>query len=252
MPPFPLHQEEVASRIAVETVGGTNQTRVSLFGPAHRTGRALKQAVVFIFETPAGLGIRGSIRAKERVHMRHVLRAKPEAAWETQIVRDFLETGPTGRLDRTFLERATCGQATVRARGCRTGRGSSPAGIAPRALRRPAFFAMYSKIGIRSALGNVRWISAGTSMNLRHTCPRSSGQRSDSRNGARSCRGFHSTMMISESRPIPVGQPDQRVEVPLGTPEQVAAVLWVVNGKDEADLRTIRHSLRGCGANCHS
>ena len=34
--------------------------------------------------------------------------------------------------------------------------------------------------------------------------------------------------------------------------EQVAAVLWVMNGKDEADLRTIRHSLRGCGANCHS
>ena len=39
---------------------------------------------------------------------------------------------------------------------------------------------------------------------------------------------------------IPVGQFDQRIEVPLSTSEQSSAVVRIVNREHEADLRTIR------------
>ena len=91
VPPSPLHQEEVASRIAVENVGGKNQPPVQPVDLALSTDRA---AVVFISEASAAIGIPESVRAKERVHMRHVLRAKPEPAGETQIRGDFLRQVP--------------------------------------------------------------------------------------------------------------------------------------------------------------
>ena len=94
VPPSPLHQEEVAGRIAVETVGGKNQQRVQRVGPALRTGRVVHAAVVFIPEASDAVGIPGSVRAKQRVHVRHVLRAKPELAGETQIAGDFLGQVP--------------------------------------------------------------------------------------------------------------------------------------------------------------
>src|SRR5690348_16767675 len=40
---------------------------------------------------------------------------------------------------------------------------------------------------------------------------------------------------------ITIGKGDQRIEVPLSTREQAAAVLRIVNGEDEADRRTFRH-----------
>ena len=94
VPPFPPHQEEVASRIAVQTVGGKHQPRVRRVGPALRTGRVEHAAVVLISEASDAVGIPGSVRAKQRVHVRHVLRAKPELAGETQIAGDFLRQVP--------------------------------------------------------------------------------------------------------------------------------------------------------------
>jgi len=76
--PVPLRWRPSAGRIS--RASGVSAGRLALV--------VVNAAVVFVFVAQAGVGVPESVRAKERVHMRHVLRAKPEPAGETQVGGD--------------------------------------------------------------------------------------------------------------------------------------------------------------------
>ncbi len=90
VPPFPVHQEEVARGIAVETVGRKGQPRIRRGLPRLRSGRVVQAEVVFLFETPWNVAVPGSVRAKQRMDLPHMLRAEPELPGKVQTCRDFL------------------------------------------------------------------------------------------------------------------------------------------------------------------